>query len=350
MVGIAGLLAKRKQAAVSTPVANDDSNRAASSSSLSANAMDINNDLHDPFSFDERPSTSCSFGFTGTYMDANSFDTYDDVDTIARGGRIDDGRCFGEVGEDPSAAIATAPAEKDIELFSMPPPPPRPVFAPDQTETPIDQTLPSTEAMVMPNHGPHEDLVQEAVEQAPARDGVEGFVMTDDTTRPLSAEIDDCQHDQPAPARPSTDLDTPAKVTTSPAVVAHEPYGSPTAFECTFQTPLPTVTPPAHAHALSLGARASRSDDIQQVTPNSNDSYVSGQDEGFDDMHVRFLHDLQGVKDKHLDGEEHMLEMEVYLDHVIAAINTQILQMQEIHDELDEIEDTQDVIIAMHRE
>jgi hypothetical protein len=202
---------------------------------------------------------------------------------------------------------------------------------------------------MMGNDGPHEDFVQEAVEEAPANDGMEGFVITSEASNRPSAEIGECQH-PPALVHPSDLLETPARVNMAPAVASREPYGSPTALEYAFQTPLPTVTPPAHALTRSLGAPAPHKGDIKQVTPDPNDNYVPGQDEGFDDMQVRFLHDLQAVKDKHLDNEEQMMEMEVYLDHVISAINMQIIQMQEIHDELDEIDDTQEAIVAMHHE
>ena len=66
-------------------------------------------------------------------------------------------------------------------------------------------------------------------------------------------------------------------------------------------------------------------------------------------MHVGFLHDLQAVKDKHLLSEEQMLEMEVYLDRVIATMDADIMLMQELQDELDEIDAGQDEILVLHR-
>ncbi|KAI2514048.1 hypothetical protein MHU86_432 [Fragilaria crotonensis] len=343
MVGIAGLLAKRKQAAVTTQELQNNS------STPSNDDLDINIELNDPFSFEERPSTSCSFEFSGSYMEANSFDNYNGADADRRGGSEVDGRDFGEIVAAPTAVVTPA-QEKDMEMLSMPPPPPRSIPASDQPETQNEHIRAPDRVVIVSDCDPPEDITQDDADNATRDGSMEGFVMTDDIPNQSSAEVGDFQCNPPSPALPSRVTDTHAQTIISPTVASLRPYGSPTASEYTSQTHLPAVTPPVHELTLPCGASAVRTCDVSTVTPQLHDDHITGQDEGFDDMQVRLLHDLQVVKDKHLESEEQMLEMEVSLEHVIASINRQILQMQEMHDELDEVEDVQEDIVAMHRE
>jgi hypothetical protein len=352
MVGIAGLLAKRKQAAGTTQDPQHYSTSNSSSLATSNNEIDINIDLNDPFSFDQRPSTSCSFGFSGSYMEADAFDNYNGTDADARGGSDVDGRDFGDIVEAPPAAAPASAQENDMEMVSMPPPPPRSIPAPDQPETQNEpeQTQMPEGVVIVSDHGSPEDFMKEDAGNSTEDHAMEGCVMTDDPPNQPSAEDGDLQREPPSPALPSRVIETPSKTVISPAVASHRPCGSPAAFENTLQTPLPAVTPPAQELTLPFGASAARTCDVSTVTPHPVEDRITGQDEGFDDMQVRLLHDLQVVKDKHLDSEEQMMEIEVSLEHVIASINRQILQMQEIHDELDEIDDAQEEIVAIHRE
>lgn len=350
MVGIAGLLARRKQAAVTTQEPQNNSTRTEASSTPTNDDIDINIDLNDPFSFDQRPSTSCSFGFSGSYMESDSFDNYNGADADGRGDIEVDGRDFEEIVKAPPAAV-DVPKQEDMEILSMPPPPPRSKPAPDQPKTQNEQVRAPDLVVIVSDLDPSEDFMQEDAGNASEGGAMEGFLITDDIPNQSPAEVGDFQCKPPSPALPSTVTDTPAKTVMSPAVASLRPYDSPTASEHTLQTTLPAVTPPAHDLALPCGASAVRTTcDVSIVTPNMNEDHITDQDDGFDEMQVRLLHDLQVVKDKHLDSEEQMMEMEVSLEHVIASINRQILQMQEMHDELDEIDDAQEEIVAMHRE
>mmetsp|Transcript_21949 Transcript_21949/g.36305 ORF Transcript_21949/g.36305 Transcript_21949/m.36305 type:complete len:452 (-) Transcript_21949:257-1612(-) len=75
----------------------------------------------------------------------------------------------------------------------------------------------------------------------------------------------------------------------------------------------------------------------------------SNREESFDDMFCAVLEYVQAIKDKnHISGEQ-MLDMEVQLDHVIATMNVEMLQMQQMEEELGEIQCSQEGIVAMYR-
>jgi hypothetical protein len=73
------------------------------------------------------------------------------------------------------------------------------------------------------------------------------------------------------------------------------------------------------------------------------------REEPFDDLFCAVLEYMQAIKDKNHMSEEEMLEMEVQLDHVIATMNVEMLQMQQMEEEFDVIQRSQEETVSMYR-
>lgn len=396
MAGIKGLFAKRKQAA-SSSAQQEQQKPSTTPTDDAAPVVD-----EDPFSsFDERPSTAGSYGFS-SFNDMGSYDNFDNGDedvmeeeqqaeaesspatedaAAAAQGNFTGGlsmfkrRDMKEASSATNATTTLSPADKtteasilpvptsiavasDVEMSVMPPPPPRaaslspPAHSVSPSSMPQYQPL---EADMITNDPPQD--VEGIIDSRPAAQDLESMVSIGLET--LCAGIDSFAHEEKhtTPSGPTLVLKTPAKTSTSTAPAVTGASATSTGFgflpPVSLESPLPAVTPPAHQQQkFTIETPALRTTDFANVTPDQAQQHYEDdgvEEEGFDDMHVGFLHDLQAVKDKHLLSEEQMLEMEVYLDRVIATMDADIMLMQELQDELDEIDASQDEILVLHR-
>ena len=346
MVGIAGLLAKRRQASNIKQDSRNDSNRHSPQHSPAVDDIqdDIDITLDDPFSFDQRPSTSSSFGFNEAFMEGSSFESFhedgcDETSTT----RSDSS----PTAQEESACKTTPPGtQAESELLAMPPPPPRPVSVPNVQAASIGSMQRVDEAIFASTTSQQECLGQEHAQNDPFKDNSQSILIRDEAPITSSNDVDNSPLKMANSFKLARPVETPAKAMISPASITEEACESSSDFGFTIQSTSTAATPP-HTSTFSLGTQKQQ---LSSVTPESVENIVLRWDETFDKMHIEFLHDLQTVKDRHLQGDEQMMDMEVQLDHVIATIYGQILLMQQMDDALDEIEDTQEQILALHRE
>lgn len=434
MPGIGGLFAaKRKKAAESgggAPAPSTESQPAAAADQDFA--MD-----DDPFStFDNRPSTAGSYGFSNCFnddfggygmdneMDDTTAETTEEEtksndtnagsttgDTAAAPGGLsmfkrsakpsstsapvaapvsapppppEDQRKDNQPSEHAVLQQSLATGAIDEEASFMPPPPPRPtVTVIKETSQPPESTF---EAMTVeePVTESNKAETMNSNTQPPRistnDDSFTSKMSTEDLSSPAEHHLPETRdtspvvtnhvvQQDPTPTFNSHSVDqtpirTPDAVTTrtfdfamtTPAPESARPKVTPT-----HVSPMENTTPVAAPQQNnSLLTTPSALSDIQTfaVTPDSfvgdthDDFGVSSPEEnqqGFDETFSSFLQDLQIVKDKHILSDEQLLEMDVLLDLVIATMNGEILQMQEMEDEIDQINTDHDEIVEMFR-
>lgn len=384
MVGIAGLLAKRKQAgggaAASQPSIDTTTISPPHQETCVGPASPVK-DTHpmDPFTFDERPGTSGSYSFSvGAYMDTDVFDTYDHCDrelaTVAQSPPKSIGGLFRRATKESRLTLNSASASpldemsevrvasivlpcphdkasvafgKDMETFSMPPPPPRTIAVQENmnAHSRPHQRLEEDTVMTRSTTSIHDIQQHPAVDDRIIQDNVEASTKTvhndDIIERHMVSANAVC---------PLLILETPAKGSSSRELTKAESAAGIDFTSISVEHWLPAVTPPSRVLENDVETRAVDMSSFVKVSSDQPHYDRIVREECFDEMHIRFLHDSQDVKDKHLNSEEQILEMEVYLDHVIAMINADILQMQEMHDDLNEVEEAHEAILAMCRE
>jgi hypothetical protein len=389
MVGIAGLLAKRKHAAAGGVSSKDTSTTSPPQHkpcdvTAIADSSSVKDTYQlDPFTFDERPGTSGSYSFSvGAYMDSEGFENYDDCDPnqnsmecalMGKSPPKSIGGLFRRATEKAllaQNASSTSPADKtcvvhvaskvfpvphdaasvtfgkDMGTCSMPPPPPRTLAVHENSDEHSAPKQKLEEVTVMSRSAtsfhdiqhhhlidvrPVQDIVEASTTNADRNDFVEYHVVA---TNPCPAFV----------------LETPAKVSISRELTKAEAAPEYDFASISVEHRLPFVTPPSRVLEHS---DETRTIDMRSVINDTSDQPHYDRivrEEGFDEMHIHFLQDSQDVRDKYLNSEEQILEMEVYLEHVIAMINADILQMQEMEDELNEVEEAHEAILAMCRE
>lgn len=435
MPGIGGLFAaKRKKAAESGGGAAAPSTESQPAAAAEDLAMD-----DDPFSsFDNRPSTAGSYGFSNCFNDDFGGYGMDDEmdDTTAetteeetKSNDTNAGSTTGATAAAPgglsmfkrsakpsstpapvAASVAVPPpppedqmkenqpsghsvlqqslatAAIDEEASFMPPPPPRPTMTvTKETSHPPESTFEAMtveEPVAETNRAESMDANTEPprISTSTNKDSFTSKMSAEELSSPVEhhlSETRDTSHlvtnhgvqQDPTPTFNSHSVNqTPSRAPdavttrtfdfalTTPSLESARPTVTPTR-----ASPVENTTPVAAPQQNnSLLATPSALSDIQTfaVSPDSfvgdahDDFGASSSEENqqtFDETFTSFLQDLQIVKDKHILSDEQLLEMDVMLDLVIATMNGEILQMQEMEDEIDQINADHDKIVEMFR-